>query len=498
MPPTRSLKRTRLDDLIQFNRDSRGDSSFDAINFLERCRDGPKIQIRQHKETSADSRCDADRTNKRKRPKQDTYIGDHVDDVWQKLHYINNLRTILDDSNKDCLFGDYFPQFSYIFPYSEEWIISIMIWLLECGVIDADPDAVERWRANNLNIVPTIPWMGDTMEYQIGGLLFMPTKKCLYRLCLLAQVTLFEYSEEGTDFTASTPKDLNKPWASRIGRAGIEVERAGKYHYLGTKYNTIFEEGDYKKIKLSFGSEYDGKATEVFIVSVQFTPRLLAMLTSSFVSQYEYHYILTKNQCVVQKHPKTGKEKIIRTADKSQSFMRDLYIPKQQGSKEIDRVTENIHLYPEVGPNGQRPLPQMTEFFRTNLTTKVTESGIHEVGPKLFVPFEPVSAIIVFWATARRLLYDLRENFIAASEEFKEIMQLADLFLKFGECRAHYQYSKIIHHIFSTQPNALLRINYGRSMQLLQNASKTSTPYLMTRHQMIAIDKSGRLTEIRL
>jgi len=288
MPPTRSLKRTRLDDLIQFNRDSRGDSSFDAINFLERCRDGPKIQIRQHKETSEDSRCDADRTNKRKRPTQDTYIGDHVDDIWQKLHYINNLRTVLDDSNKDCLFGDYFPQFSYIFPYSEEWIISIMIWLLECGVIDADPDAVERWRANNLNIVPTIPWMGDTMEYQTGGLLFMPTKKCLYRLCLLAQVSLFKYSKKGTDFTTSKPQNLTKAWASIIGEHGIAVRRDGKYHYLGTEYNTIFEEGDYEEDHLSFNAEYDGSDEMVSIVSGWFTPRLLAMLTSSLVSQYEY------------------------------------------------------------------------------------------------------------------------------------------------------------------------------------------------------------------
>lgn len=274
MPPTRSLERIKFDDLIRFNRDSRGDSSLDAVKFLERCRDGPKTTKSQPEEVSQRSHSNE---RERKRSIRDTLAGNIL---WHNLHCLNNISIASDQDHldKDCSLGNFEQvKWAEIIPYSEEWIIGLMLWLRECGAIRSQY-GIERGYLKN---VPTLEWMGDTMEYQIGGLLFMPTKKCLYRLCLLAQVNLFDNSEKHSgDFRSTfTPTDLTWRWSTYIGKLGVDVRRDGKTHRLGTKYPTVFEDGDYHHHHLH--TSVSGRTGILNIVSVYLTPRLLTMLIAS-------------------------------------------------------------------------------------------------------------------------------------------------------------------------------------------------------------------------
>lgn len=133
--------------------------------------------------------------------------------------------------------------------------------------------------------------------------------------------------------------------------------------------------------------------------------------------------------------------------------MREVYITRPEGDDSLqsddslnDSVRSGDNTYdfeeaieverfiwqPIFDPDKGRGLPQKITRL---LYTRNGADPEHEIsiGPKLFVPFEPASAIHMFWATIRRLLYDKEEKLFIADPEFQQILDLADWFLRLSE-----------------------------------------------------------------
>jgi hypothetical protein len=208
-----------------------------------------------------------------------TFLWDHratapAKAVWHCLHFLNRISKPGDDDDeeKNCLDGQRDPQWSHVVPYSELYITGLIIWMRENGVVDCDHAIAERWKQNYFNIAPTIPWMGDSMEYQIGGFLFAPTKKCLWRLCVLAQMSLFKAAVDPREsgFKGFTTYSLTSNWADKyLRKNGFSLVMRDHDVEMGQGYAKEYFEEDYEKEELVMKDVkgLEGQK-EVFIVSV--------------------------------------------------------------------------------------------------------------------------------------------------------------------------------------------------------------------------------------
>lgn len=204
--------------------------------------------------------------------------------VWRRLHILNGISKPGDVEDKDCLKGDIVFQWSHVVPYSELYIIDLIIWMRENGVVDCDHAIAKRWKQGYFNIAPTIPWMGSTMEYHIGGYLLAPTKKCLWRLCVFAQMSLYKAAvyEKSSGFKGLSISLLTSEWASaNLTEQGFLKAFNGKAVYMGQKYAKEYLD-DYEQDELAMT---DVKGTkQVLIVSVIDRPLQIIILNQHFFS----------------------------------------------------------------------------------------------------------------------------------------------------------------------------------------------------------------------
>jgi hypothetical protein len=376
--------------------------------------------------------------------------------VWQALNRRNGVieASVSDEDERDCFTGSLWPQWSHIVPFSEEHIIRLMIWLRENGFFQSNQLASEIWKLTHENVVPTIEWMGQQMKYEEGGLLFMPTLKCLWRLCLLAQIkTYSEASAKQKDYSKFKPKSLHSNWTEPIEPdMNIVKTTDGKFFEFGQGYLE------------KFGSDYLDSHRSVMVKT---------QAKSQDVKIYEYHFILTKN--TIPDDPYT----LVRSIEPLLSV--DQVVPEDNGGKKfvvpaeedwegsdeeeeetnesasvenkqsLDRLPgknrkfEEITWTPTWNTDGARVLPQKT----TRITFGKGEEQDEEipVGPTMFVPFEPITAVFMFWSTARRSMcnhevkgkrkgeVDHMERFVLKKgTEFTKIMKLAEFYLRLGEC----------------------------------------------------------------
>jgi hypothetical protein len=130
--------------------------------------------------------------------------------------------------------------------------------LREIGIIDSDHIRAEIWKLSYLNLVPIKAMLGLNTEYHVGGVLLLPTKKCLWRLCVLAQRELLKQAKQyprDTEFKSSKVADLYKEWTSLLW--------VHSWDQLGSQYIEMFKEDyDHKELEVSverreqLGSQY--------------------------------------------------------------------------------------------------------------------------------------------------------------------------------------------------------------------------------------------------
>jgi hypothetical protein len=102
-----------------------------------------------------------------------------------------------------------------------------------------------------------------------------------------------------------------------------------------------------------------------------------------------------------------------------------------------EEAVERLTWQPNLDRDKGKELPQKLTRILSTKNGADPENEMN-IGPKLFVPFEPVSAIYMFWATVRRLLHDKKEKTFITDPELQQILDLADWFLRLSEldCRS--------------------------------------------------------------
>jgi hypothetical protein len=182
--------------------------------------------------------------------------------MWRSIHKVNTIEMKPGNKHEECLAGQSFVQWSHCIPNNEQCIVNMMIWLHEVGAfvdpdtkeIIHDPVELERWKQSILNLVPMIPWMGAKFDYPVGGLLLAPTKKCIWRLCLKAQASLYDYAAKkpAEEFKNSNVTQSKGVWEETIEESGIAkyVKATKQYHQMGLGYLREFGE-DYENDELT-------------------------------------------------------------------------------------------------------------------------------------------------------------------------------------------------------------------------------------------------------
>lgn len=88
-------------------------------------------------------------------------------------------------------------------------------------------------------------------------------------------------------------------------------------------------------------------------------------------------------------------------------------------------------IWTEQVVNGKKTIPQkcsLDEFVNSKDVHIQPDIGL---GPKIFVPFEPLSAIVIFWKTVMRLK---DSGDMVLTEEMEEVMGFARHYIKLGGC----------------------------------------------------------------
>jgi hypothetical protein len=142
---------------------------------------------------------------------------------------------------------------------------------------------------------------------------------------------------------------------------------------------------------------------------------LVSSLIFTHLCQYEYHYVLVKNQ-------KEDEPELVSRVEHHQ------------------RLCEKLLWTPQVdAKSGRKMLPQKCEqwidYWPSDVEPISKRQTLEGGGPKRFVPLEPVTGVYMFWHSARRLLTDPREGpYVIGNQYFHEIMELCDLYLRLCQC----------------------------------------------------------------
>jgi hypothetical protein len=190
--------------------------------------------------------------------------------LWRSLYQINGAPES-GGFSLDCLDEGADVQWCQIIPDSEEHIVSSLIWLRGCGVLSKDPYEVMQWKASIQNVFPmaTLACSVISSGSHESGVLLAPTKKCIWRLCLLVLRSLYIYASSPNaqpPFENTNVKDMLRNWDEMI-KCGINVTMPrGNRFTMGREYLRAFKT-EYLASQVSISAQVDGKIVKANIVS---------------------------------------------------------------------------------------------------------------------------------------------------------------------------------------------------------------------------------------